>query len=107
MPPPDKDILAAALGALRDDAKTWDSISQDLESAKRTAERLDLDALHFSYIADKLGLTTLYKEIQDKMVRLLGEGAANDKSVAEALLKSAATYEQEEKDGVHRIKGVW
>lgn len=105
--PPTKEQLDVALAALRSDAKVWTDVANDLDAAKGTAANLNLEALHFSYIADKLGMTALYKEFQTKMVRLLGEGATNDNSVSDSLTKAAATYEQEEQEGVHRMKGVW
>jgi hypothetical protein len=96
-----------ALRALRDDATQWTGCADDLAAAKTTAEGLDLEALHFSYIADKCGVTQIYKEFQDKMVRLLGEGEATCRNVAGALEKSAQTYQTEEESGVHRMNDVW
>ena len=71
---PTQDQYQVALTALRDDADKWEQCGGELAAAKSTAEGLDLEALHFSYIADKLGMTGLYQEFQTKMVRLLGEG---------------------------------
>jgi hypothetical protein len=96
-----------ALAALRDDAKVWADVAADLSAAEQTARSLTLNAVHFSYVADKLGMTKLYEQFQTKLYTLLNEGAANDNSVSDALIKAAATYEQEEREGVHRLKGVW
>lgn len=104
---PTKDQYTVALAALRDDAKQWQGCSDDLAAAKSTADTLDLEALHFSYVADKLGVTQIYTEFQNKMVRLIGEGEAMCASVANALNESAQTYQAEEEAGVHRMNNVW
>lgn len=104
---PTPDQYEAALDALRDDAEKWEQCGSDLGAAKTTAEGLDLEALHFSYIADKLGVTALYQQFQAKMVGLLGEGQTMSGNVATALRNSAQTYQQEEEAGVHRMNDVW
>ncbi len=96
-----------ALTALRDDATQWTGCADDLAAAKSTADGLDLEALHFSYIADKCGVTQLYADFQSKFVRLLGEGETTCRGVADALTASAQTYQQEEEAGVHRLNNVW
>jgi hypothetical protein len=104
---PTPDQYSLALAALRDDATQWTSCADDLAAAKSSADGLDLEALHFSYIADKCGVTQLYADFQAKMVRLLGEGEQMSRGVAEALLASAQTYQREEEAGVHRMNNVW
>lgn len=104
---PTPDQYAVALAALRDDATQWQGCSDDLKAAKSTADSLDLEALHFSYIADKLGVTQTYTDFQNKMVRLIGEGETMTSGVASALLASAQTYQDEEESGIHRMNNVW
>lgn len=104
---PTPDEYRVALEALRNDAAKWEDCAGDLGSAKSTADGLDLEALHFSYVADKLGVTALYKEFQDKMVRLLGEGETASKSVSTQLLAAAQTYQNEEEAGIHRMNNIW
>jgi len=104
---PTPEQYQVALQALRDDADVWDHCAADLGAAKGTADGLDLEALHFSYVADKLGVTALYQQFQAKMVGLLGEGQTMSTNVATALRNSAQTYQQEEESGVHRMNNVW
>ncbi len=104
---PTPEQYQVALQALRDDADTWDQCAGDLGAAMSTADGLDLEALHFSYVADKLGVTALYHQFQAKMVGLLGEGQTMSAAVAAALRSSAQTYQQEEESGVHRMNNVW
>ncbi|MFC4858778.1 hypothetical protein [Actinophytocola glycyrrhizae] len=104
---PTKDQYEVALAALRDDATTWTGCADDLAAAKSTADGLDLEALHFSYLADKCGVTQLYADFQSKFVRLLGEGETTCHAVSDALLAAAQTYQQEEEAGVHNLNNVW
>ena len=104
---PTQDQYQVALQALRADADTWEHCAADLGAAKGTADGLDLEALHFSYVADKLGVTAMYQQIQAKLVGLLGEGQTMSTNVATALRNSAQTYQQEEESGVHRMNNVW
>ncbi|HEY0452787.1 hypothetical protein [Actinophytocola sp.] len=104
---PTPDQYQVALTALRDDADKWDQCGNDLATAKGSAESLDLEALHFSYVGDKLGVTALYQQFQARMVALLSEGNAMSTRVATALRNSAQTYQQEEEAGVHRMNNVW
>lgn len=104
---PTPDQYQVALQALRNDADKWEQCSADLGAAKGTADSLNLEALHFSYVADKLGVTALYQQFQAKMSGLLGEGHAMSANVATALRNSAQTYQQEEESGVHRMNDVW
>jgi hypothetical protein len=107
MPQPKPEVLEAALSALRSDSDVWANVADDLTAAKEKAMGLTLDAKHFSYLADKFGVTAKYKELQDKLAGLLGEGAANGYSVSTQLIRAAVTYEQEEREGVHRMMGIW
>ena len=104
---PTQDQYQVALQALRNDADKWETCGTDLGAAKGTAEGLDLEALHFSYIADKLGVTALYQQFQNKLVTLLGEGQTMSANVANALRASAQTYQEEEEAGVHRMNNIW
>jgi hypothetical protein len=104
---PTPEQYQVALQSLRNDADKWDQCAADLGAAKTTADGLHLEALHFSYVADKLGVTALYQQFQTKMSGLLGEGQTMSNNVATALRNSAQTYQQEEESGVHRMNNVW
>lgn len=93
MTPTGKEARARfALKALHDDATEWSRAANELSDAARAAARLDLSAHHLSHLADAAGLTGKYREIQDGLVRLLGEGAANFDSLATALRAAADAY---------------
>ena len=107
MPPPDKQQVKAAIGALRKDASTWDEGAAELRDAAGAAGQLQLSALHFSYLADQLGLTETYQQLQIRLYRLLNEGADNLNELAAALRAAADGYEQDEANTVHRMTGIY
>lgn len=104
---PTPEQYKAALDALEADAKTWEQCGNELSSAGGTAAGLTLDAAAISYVADKLGITAQYAEMQQKLSTLLTTGAANSLDVAQQLRAAAATYAAEEEAGVHRLNNVW
>ncbi|MFI7540158.1 hypothetical protein [Actinoplanes sp. NPDC049599] len=106
MPPTDQQIQAA-VQALRKDADTWAAGSDKLVDAAAVAARLELSALHFSYIADQLGLTEVYQQLQQRLATLLNEGAANFTALSGALRDAADGYEQDEINAVHRLTGIY
>ena len=107
MPPPSEQQIKAAIEALRKDAGTWDAASDELRQAARVAARLELSALHFSYLADQLGLTEVYQQLQDRLHQLLNEGADNLTALSGALRAAADGYEQDEINTVHRMTGIY
>ncbi|GIM97537.1 hypothetical protein Ato02nite_093300 [Paractinoplanes toevensis] len=107
MPPPDKQQVMAAIDALRKDASTWDAGAAELRDAAGAAGQLQLSAMHFSYLADQLGLTETYQQLQHRLYRLLNEGADNLTELAGALRAAADGYEQDEANAVHRMTGIY
>jgi hypothetical protein len=105
--PPSQDKIDVAIQTLRDDAQKWRAAAGELELAARTAGEMDFQAFHFSYIGDKIGITESYRLLQDKMIELLNGGAANFRNVAQALTISADGYQEDDRNAVHRLKGVW
>jgi hypothetical protein len=99
--------VTAAISALRTDASMWLGMADELREAAGVAGRLDLAALHFSYLGDKAGLTDAYRDIQDKLIRLLGEGAANFDSMGKALRTAADGYDEDERHAVHRMRNIY
>lgn len=107
MPPPSEQKIRAAIDAIRRDASMWDESADELEDAARVAGRLDLAAVHFSYIGDKVGLVDMYRQLQDKLIRLLNEGSDTLESIAAALRTAADGYEQDEANAVHRTNNIY
>jgi hypothetical protein len=103
MPPPSKDQVKVALEALRTDAQKWDDMSATFRSAAQRADSLDLSALHFTYLAGKLGLVQAYQELQNTFITLLNEGATNFANMAAVLRKDADDYQHDDEAGAHAI----
>jgi hypothetical protein len=105
--PPNEQQVKAAIATLRKDAGTWDAGAEQLREAAGAAMGLNLDAFHFSYLADQLGFTEVYQQLQDRLYKLLNGGAENLNSLAEALRLAADGYEQDENNAVHRMTGIY
>lgn len=104
---PNGSQVEAAIDALRQDAAMWLEMSGAMRAAAGVADRLDLTALHFSYLGDKLDMTDLYEQIKQLMVDYLRQGAENFDSIARALRTAAAGYEEDERNAVHRMRGIY
>jgi hypothetical protein len=105
--PPTEQQIKAAIQTLRKDADTWAAGKDNLVDAAAVAARLELSALHFSYIADQLGLAEVYQQLQQRLYTLLNEGAANFLALSTALRDAADGYEQDEINAVHRMTGIY
>jgi hypothetical protein len=104
---PREQVVQAATDALRQDAQTWRFGAGELDIAQIAAAEMDFQAFHFSYIGDKVGLTQTYGQLQEKMIRLLQEGAANFRAVADALTLAANAYDREERNAEHRLGRIY
>ncbi|RKN44318.1 hypothetical protein [Micromonospora endolithica] len=107
MPPPGEGKLRVSIEALRKDAAVWDDSGDIMRSAAQVAARLDLAALHFSYVGDKVGLVELYQQLQDRLIRLLSQGSETCETVATSLRNAADGYERDEADAVHRLNNIY
>ncbi|PKW18483.1 type VII secretion target [Saccharopolyspora spinosa] len=105
--PPSQSEIKVALEALRSDATVWANAAGTVSDPKSAAENLKLDSAQFSYIADKIGVTDGYREIQEKIAGLLAEAEQNFTSIADALRACADTYQREDEAGVHALNNVY
>ncbi|RAO08409.1 hypothetical protein GUI43_04058 [Micromonospora noduli] len=107
MPPPSPQKLTVSIGKLREDAAVWDDAGDIMRDAAQVAARLELAALHFSYIGDQIGLVDVYQQLQDRLIRLLTEGSHTFETIAMSLRHAADGYERDEADGVHRLNNIY
>ncbi|MEV4713294.1 hypothetical protein [Micromonospora sp. NPDC049374] len=107
MPPPGEQKLRVSIEVLRQDAAVWDDSGDIMRRAAQVAARLDLAALHFSYIGDKVGLVELYRQLQDRMIRLLSEGSETCETIATSLRSAADGYERDEAANAHDINNIY
>ena len=107
MTQPTSQQISAALDAMRQDANMWKDMAGQMRDAAGVADRLDLTKLHFSKLGEMLGMVDLYRDAQDRMVRLMQQGADNFDATATALTTAANGYEQDEQNNVHRFTGIY
>ncbi|MEV0270345.1 hypothetical protein AB0H43_16310 [Hamadaea sp. NPDC050747] len=104
---PDGQQVQAAVEAMRADAAMWRDMASELRGAASTADALDLGRRQFSMIADQLGMTELYQQVQERLVQLIGQGAETFEATASALTTAAAGYEADEAAAVHRLHNIY
>jgi hypothetical protein len=104
MAPPDKQMIQAATGALRDEAKIWDDQSRTLGNIKPKVEDLRLNRIEAGLFQL---IVTEYEKAIDVIVARTGEGQRAMTNVADTLRTVADTYDQEEAAGVHRMKHIY
>lgn len=102
MTPPSGELYVA-LEALRRDAAAWTARADALRQAAALGRTLNLTPLHFSYIGDVVGLTETYGNLQDRLTRLLDQGAANFDAMASALRAAADEYQQTDELSSRRL----
>jgi hypothetical protein len=107
MTSPTPQQISAATAALRADAASWARAAAQMSAAGAAGARLDLSALHFSYLGDKVGLTDAYQALQSRLVRLCGEAAQTFDQLAASLRKAADGYDDDEAHAVHRMRGIY
>jgi hypothetical protein len=85
----------------------WTQAGDTLDSARSGAQPLDLQEFHFSFIGDKVGMTRVYAELKEKLVRLLGQGSAQLHGLGKALTTAANEYEQEDLNSYHSLHHLY
>jgi len=106
-PPPSHDTVVAALQALRGDASAWHSDAVQMRTGSRAAAALALDPAVFSGLGEVTGYPVVYHRLVAKVVALFDGGAANFDAVGTALTTAADGYDQDERNAVHLMRGVW
>jgi hypothetical protein len=104
---PDPGLVRAAVDALRSDALIWEESGNEVRAAAGVAAMLDLSALQFSTLCDRIGMTELYRDVQDRMVRLLSEAARVHADMALRLRQTADGYDNAEEAAERAVRGVY
>jgi hypothetical protein len=107
MADPTPQQVSAAVQAIRADARTWAEASDKLVAARNAGLPLGLQEFHFSFVGDKAGMTRVYAEIQEKITRLLGEGATELDSLSQALTSAANGYEDADNEAYRRLHHIY
>jgi hypothetical protein len=107
MAPPPRNTIVAAIDHLHQDANAWRVCAGQLRTGSSIAGSLGLGGYEFSYVADKAGLQHTYFLLQQKMVALCDEAAANFENVGAALDLAADGYDHDERAAVHDLHKAW
>jgi hypothetical protein len=68
---------------------------------------LGLQAVHSSFVGDKAGLTRVYADLQDKIIRLLGEGSTELDALSQALITAANEYERTDNEAYRSLHHIY
>ncbi len=107
MPPPDPAVVQAAIASLRTDAAMFDDISAEIRAAATTADALRLTGFNFSFAADRAGMTTLYGDVQHRIVQLMNEAADVHGDLAMRLRRAADGYESADEAAERALRGIY
>jgi hypothetical protein len=106
VPPTDEEIRVA-IAALRSDAREWREWAAALAQASTVVDRLDLSVNDMCALSEVVGLPETYAALCHRARALASQGALRFAEVAGALVAAADGYERDERDAVHRLRGVW
>ncbi len=106
MPPTDEEIRVA-IAALRSDAREWREWARTLAQASTVVDQLDLSVNDMCALSGVVGLPETYAAVRHRAQALAAQGVLRFAEVADALAAAADGYERDERDAVHRLRGVW
>ncbi|WP_433271038.1 hypothetical protein ACQPZF_11410 [Actinosynnema sp. CS-041913] len=104
MAPPDKQAVQVATGALRTEAGTWESMSDEIGKAAAEAESLRMTRLEAGIFQLIVGP---YEQAVDQIVGRANEGRAQLAAIGSTLRQIADTYDAEEAANEHKIRNVY
>lgn len=106
MPPTDEEIRVA-IAALRSDAAQWRGWADTLDRASTVVDELHLTVNEMCALSGVVGLPSIYAALCHRAQTLATQGSQRFADVAGALVAAADGYEQDERDAIHRLRGVW
>jgi hypothetical protein len=106
VPPTDEEIRVA-IAALRSDARQWREWAATLARASTVVDQLGLSVNDMCAMSGVVGLPETYGAIRHRAQTLAEQGTFRFTEVADALSAAADGYERDERDAVHRLRGVW
>jgi hypothetical protein len=105
--PPTEEEIRVAIAALRSDAGQWDEWAGVLTRASTVVYELGLSVNDMCALSGVVGLPETYAALRHQAQMLAAQGAQRFTEVAEALVAAADGYERDERNAVHRLRGVW
>ncbi len=95
--------VKVACDALRADALTWATASDEMMAAAASAQNLVLGRDQFGYAAESRGLVAAYTTLQQRIAHLLTGADGEFDKISSELRASADTYEYEDARGAHEM----
>lgn len=106
MPPTDEEIRVA-IAALRSDAAQWRAWAGTLRRVSTVVDQLGLSVHEMCALSGVVDLPGTYAAVRHRAYALARQGEQRFTEVADALVAAADGYERDERDAVHRLRGVW
>ena len=101
---PQDGTIEAALDKFTTDATSWDGVSATLGEAAAAARALTLQGPDFGLT---FSVANAYADVQNLVATVLQAGSDECTAVGKALRIARDTYEREEAENIHRIRGIW
>ncbi|GLZ46976.1 hypothetical protein Acsp06_31610 [Actinomycetospora sp. NBRC 106375] len=98
---PDNGGIDVELAALRADAEVWRAGIAALEQPRRELALALVEPAAFSMWAVDAGVDRTYEDVRARMGRLIDQGSAAFRAIADALGAAADVYEREDAAGAH------
>jgi hypothetical protein len=107
VPPPTEEEIRVAVAALRSDAQQWRDWATTLARVSTVVDELELSVSDMCALSAVVNLPETYATIRHRALALAGQGTLHFAEVADALSAAADGYERDERNAVHRLRGVW
>jgi hypothetical protein len=106
VPPTDEEIRVA-IAALRSDADDWREWAGTLRRVSTVVDQLGLSVNDMCALSAVVDLPETYAALRRQARMLAVQGELRFTDVADALVAAAEGYERDERNAVHRLRGVW
>ena len=98
-----RDEVRVVCEKVREDATKWNTASDVMDAASRTAEGLVLGADQLGHVAQERGVIAAYDAVKQKLTTVLGGGATEFDTIATKLREIADNYERTDSLGADAI----
>lgn len=96
-----------ALDAMTTEAQHWGDRKAALEEALRAIQGLQLSTAEFSWITEGAGTLDAYRQVEDRMSRLVEQGVAVFQDMQDRLVAARDQYAADEEANVHAASGIY
>lgn len=104
--PPEPADLRYAIEQFAVDAQRWQDNATTLGDASAAAASITLDPLAFGP-GTWLDMADIYEQVHQMLIDRLHEGSDQFSGISDNLILARDTYQREEENNVHQIRGIW